>query len=61
MKPTTKLRFVVRRVSDQLEVNVLQQWWEEATTVNIGWCDVAVAPARGVWRDVEVVEDANES
>ena len=67
MRPTTKLRFVKRRVKvpaggfgmtvQYQDVRVLQQWWEPFVTM--GWVDVSTGA--GEWRDVELVEDADET
>lgn len=63
LKPTCKLRFIKRSVKEigretPLEIRVLQQFWEE--TINIGWADVSVHET-GVWRDVELVDDAEQA
>lgn len=67
MQPTSKLRFVKRRVPvssgsfncrvQYQDVRVLQQWW--APVVNIGWADIQTGA--GEWRDVELVEDAEQT
>lgn len=66
--PTCKLRFVKRRVKvpaggfgmavQYQDVRVLQQWWAQSI-VQMGWGDVEAGP--GEWRDVELVEDADEA
>ena len=66
MQPTSKLRFVKRKVPvgpitgtppQYQDVRVLQQWW--APSVNIGWADIQTGD--GEWRDVELVEDAKQA
>ena len=67
MHPTTKLRFVKRRVKaptggfgmtvQYQDVRVLQQWWAESS-INLGWITL---DSPGEWRDVELVEDADET
>jgi hypothetical protein len=66
LRPTNKLRFVNRSVLVKSgyeqhppkyeEVRVLQQFWEE--TINVGWAELSVNDKTGVWRDVELVDDA---
>lgn len=45
MKPTARLRFVIRWEGER-EINILQQWWE-STHVNIDTLQF-----EGEWRDV---------
>lgn len=62
LKPTCKLRFVKRtdrNGSTTTNFRVLQQFWEE--TINIGWADISVNEKTGVWRDVELVDDAEQT
>jgi len=70
MNPTNKLRFVKRIIPirehnepDTLhvvvgrEVTVLQQWWEESMTINLGWTgEIPIGQAKGEWRDVPTEE-----
>lgn len=62
MRPTSKMRFVKRKMivepfSDEpvqyAEVRILQQWWEPY--INLGWGDVATG--QGEWRDVPLEEE----
>lgn len=52
MKPTNKLRFVERDGK-----KILQQWWEIANTINMGFGDINVTPPYGEWRDVSVEKE----
>ena len=61
MIPTNKLRFVERAVPStganypiQI-VRILQQWWENNLTLNLGWTgDIPIGKPIGEWRDVPV-------
>jgi hypothetical protein len=65
MTPTTKLRFVERRVQvktagyvDVVQVKtlkILQQWWKKRTLENT--IPELIKGGAGEWRDVEVVND----
>lgn len=70
MKPTNKLRFVEREVVYTKETfgdgsiitglktaKVLQQWWANAHTVNIGFGEIDVGPEVGEWRDVPLEQE----
>ena len=59
MKPTPKLRFVER--NEKVTLNgeefdnwrfILQQWWEQGRSMNLGWGDIPLGEAKGEWRDV---------
>lgn len=63
MIPTNKLRFVERFVNVNTDpktgistghaVKILQQWWEESMTINLGWTgDMPIGQTKGEWRDV---------
>ena len=60
MKPTPKLRFVRRTekhtpvggTEQEREVTMLQQWWEQGHSVNLGWADITLGEVKGEWRDV---------
>ena len=64
MKPTNKLRFVKRTIPIHGEPHVvgrltiiLQQWWEESMTINLGWTgEIPIGQAKGEWRDVPTEE-----
>lgn len=66
MKPTNKLRFVMRVISTSKtengitignNVRILQQWWEESMTINLGWTgEIPTGQAKGEWRDVPTEE-----
>ena len=65
MKPTTKLRFVERlELMDPgppatgRKVKVLQQWWEDARRINLGFGEVDIAEPTGEWRDVPLEKEA---
>ena len=54
MTPTNKLRFV-----EHLGTRILQQWWEDRMTINLGWTgDMPIGLAKGEWRDVPVETEA---
>ena len=65
MKPTTKLRFVERTVvTAQMPdytagrtVKVLQQWWEDARRINLGFGEVDITEPTGEWRDVPLEKE----
>jgi hypothetical protein len=56
MIPTNRLRFVERAVvsmGDVKQVRILQQWWEESMTINLGWTgEMPIGQTKGEWRDV---------
>jgi hypothetical protein len=59
MTPTNKLRFVERVVplpehgeGIGKTVRVLQQWWEQSRSMNLGWGEIPLGEAKGEWRDV---------
>lgn len=68
MKPTNKLRFVKRTIPIHGEPHdpngmvgrvtmILQQWWEESMTINLGWTgEIPIGQAKGEWRDVPTEE-----
>ena len=67
MTPTNKLRFLKRPmticVNDNYGetefVKVLQQWWENNMTINLGWTgDMPLGKTNGEWRDVPVEVEA---
>jgi hypothetical protein len=63
MTPTNKLRFVERLVlineTTGKRVRILQQWWENNMTINLGWTgDMPLGKTNGEWRDVPVEEEA---
>jgi hypothetical protein len=63
MTPTNKLRFVERLVAiDEktgTRISILQQWWEDNMTINLGWTgDMPTGLAKGEWRDVPVETEA---
>ena len=52
MKPTPKLRWAQLEDESQIKL-VLQQWWEENMSINLGWTgDIPIGLAKGEWRDV---------
>jgi hypothetical protein len=62
--PTPKLRFVERIITfdsitkNALVKNILQQWWENSMTINLGWTgDMPIGLAKGEWRDVPVEKE----
>lgn len=74
MIPTPKLRFVESRVyvnkparnaygqegtvSELVKKTILQQWWENQMTINLGWTgDMPLRKAEGEWRDVPIEEE----
>jgi hypothetical protein len=39
-------------------VKILQQWWEESMTINLGWTgDMPIGQAKGEWRDIPLEEE----
>ena len=68
MNPTNRLRFVKRVVPIHGEPHspngsvgtvrmILQQWWEESMTINLGWTgEIPIGQAKGEWRDVPTEE-----
>lgn len=54
MKPTNRLRFVERiDINTERTYKILQQWWEESMSVNLGWTgEIPIGQAKGEWRDV---------
>ena len=60
MTPTPQLRFVERVVPAPEHgegigktVRILQQWWENNLTMNLGWTgDMPIGKGKGEWRDV---------
>jgi hypothetical protein len=60
MKPTARLRFVEKTETIEQtatyttgrKVRVLQQWWEDARRINLGFGEVDIAEPTGEWRDV---------
>jgi hypothetical protein len=67
MTPTNKLRFVEReKVTVDLfcnpsyqKIRILQQWWENNMTINLGWTgDMPLGKTNGEWRDVPVEAEA---
>jgi len=67
MTPTNKLRFVEReKVTVDLfcnptyqKIRILQQWWEDNMTINLGWAgDMPLGKTNGEWRDVPVEVEA---
>lgn len=63
MQPTSKLRFVKRKVKvgpitgtpyQYNEIRVLQQYWVPHA-YNLGWCEIQVDG--GEWRDVECFDE----
>ena len=67
MSPTTKLRFVERTVqvpfqdykdvTESKTVHILQQWWEQSNTMNLGWGEIPLGEAKGEWRDVPLEKE----
>lgn len=67
MKPTNKLRFIIRAVPDPTfgegiarNTRILQQWWESPSmgTVNLGWSgEIPIGEVQGEWRDVPLEEE----
>jgi hypothetical protein len=64
MKPTTKLRFLERLEGMDpgppatcRKVKVLQQWWEDARRINLGFGEVDIAEPTGEWRDVPLEKE----
>ena len=73
MKPTAKLRFVERIVfvnkpaynahggegvaSEAVKKTILQQWWEDARRINLGFGEVDIAEPTGEWRDVPLEKE----
>jgi len=60
MKPTTKLRYLLKDMENDLVLEkhqeiVLQQWWSNADSVKMG----PVHMIKGEWRDVPV-DDLDE-
>jgi hypothetical protein len=69
MTPTNKLRFVEREifvpfqdykdVVQPKKVRILQQWWKNNMTINLGWTgDMPLGKTNGEWRDVPVEVEA---
>ena len=67
MTPTNKLRFLKRPMTIYVNdnygetefVKVLQQWWENNMTINLGWTgDMPLGKTNGEWRDVPVEVEA---
>jgi hypothetical protein len=64
MIPTPKLRFVERietfisepyGVSTSRKTQILQQWWENNLTINLGWTgDMSIGKPNGEWRDISL-------
>jgi len=65
MKPTNKLRFVERdcyikngeSFNEPFKQKILQQWWTNEYTVNLGWGEIPVGEEKGEWRDVPVEKE----
>jgi len=67
MTPTKKLRFVERfhqtgidgsGVATGVAIRILQQWWENSMTINLGWTgDMPIGLAKGEWRDVPIEKE----
>jgi hypothetical protein len=38
-------------------VRILQQWWEAAPSINIGFGDIMVGESKGEWRDVPIEQE----
>lgn len=63
MIATAKLRFVERLVpmpehGGYLKtVRILQQWWEEILTMNMGWGEIPIGKPKGEWRDVPIEKE----
>jgi hypothetical protein len=67
MTPTPKLRFVERTVqvpfqdykdvTESKTVHILQQWWEQSNTMNLGWGEIPLGEAKGEWRDVPLEKE----
>jgi hypothetical protein len=64
MKPTAKLRFLERLEgmdpgppATGRKVKVLQQWWEDARRINLGFGEVDIAEPTGEWRDVPLEKE----
>jgi hypothetical protein len=68
MTPTNKLRFVERLkvlhenpetgVKNGSTIRILQQWWENSITINLGWTgDMPIGLAKGEWRDIPIEKE----
>lgn len=64
MKPTARLRFVERVVPAPehgegigKKVRILQQWWSQQHTVNMGWGEIPMGDENGEWRDIPLEEE----
>jgi hypothetical protein len=67
MTPTPKLRFVEREIFvpfkdyksevQPITVRILQQWWEQSYTMNLGWGEIPLGEAKGEWRDVPIEKE----
>jgi hypothetical protein len=59
MIPTPKLRWINRPIPNfSLRVErVLQQWWEQDNSINMGWGDIPINTPKGEWRDVPIEKE----
>ena len=54
-KENNKLRFVIRDGK-----KILQQYWDDTPTVELGWASLPLGKSVGEWRDVPMVILAEE-
>jgi len=64
MTPTTKLRFIERPIykteNTAQIVRILQQWWEEKQSMNMGWGEITIGETKGEWRDIPLEKETHD-